>query len=100
MKYNDFCCDRMKFAICEHKKLIEYMPESRSYNFILGKNDKGTHWGFEFCPWCGTKLPSNLSDKWAETLKQEYNIIEPFWEDKQRVPPEFWIDEWWKKRGL
>ena len=41
-----------------------------------------------------------IIEKWDEILEKEYGITEPFFEDKDRVPPEFWTDEWWKKRGL
>lgn len=52
------------------------------------------------CPWCGTKLPKELSDEWYDTLETEYGIIDPTHKERAKVPAEFWTDEWWKKRGL
>jgi hypothetical protein len=33
-------------------------------------------------------------------LREEYGIKDPIFDDKDKVPPEFETDEWWKKRGL
>lgn len=53
-----------------------------------------------YCPWCGTHLPISLADTWYNVLEQEYNIKDPTHHDRDKVPPEFKTDEWWKKRGL
>ena len=54
-----------------------------------------------YCPWCGKKLPINLSDKWFEILKKEHGIDYPFDDpDRKNIPEEFKSDEWWKKRNL
>jgi hypothetical protein len=50
-----------------------------------------------FCPWCGTKLPENLRDKWFDTLLEEYDIEDPF-DEMHKVPEEFKSDKWWVKR--
>ncbi len=97
MKY---CCDIMEGHRTENSSLLEYNHAMRSSSFILYHDTHGTHQKFYFCPWCGNKLPENLNEKWDEILEKEYGITEPFFEDKDRVPPEFWTDEWWKKRGL
>ena len=83
----------------QKNSLLEYIPESRSYNFILYDHPHGTHQTLWFCPWCGIKLPEELGEEWGRILKEEFNIEEPFraWD---RVPSEFKSDEWWKKRGL
>ena len=54
----------------------------------------------KYCPWCGNKLPKELSEEWWDALEKEYGITDPRNKDKNRVPAEFWTDEWWKKRGL
>lgn len=53
-----------------------------------------------YCPWCGTQLPNRLSDEWYDVLSSEYGIEDPTDKDRDKVPPEFKTDEWWKKRGL
>jgi len=53
-----------------------------------------------YFPFCGTKLPFDLADKWYEVLEKEYGITDPSVNDYNKVPPEFRTDEWWKKREL
>lgn len=44
--------------------------------------------------------PTELSDEWYDILDKEYNIKDPVEDDREKVPPEFWTEEWWRKRGL
>jgi hypothetical protein len=77
--------------------IIDYYPPRRQYSTVHGK-ETGCY--IQYCPWCGTKLPTELSDEWYDTLEKEYGIISPIHDERKKVPPEFWTDEWWKKRGL
>nr|WP_253307484.1 hypothetical protein [Rickettsia endosymbiont of Ceutorhynchus assimilis] len=77
--------------------IIEYYPPHREYMTVHGK-DIGCY--IQYCPWCGTKLPKELSDEWYDILEKEYNITDPIGEERSKVPAEFWTGEWWKKRGL
>ncbi len=52
----------------------------------------------KFC--CDNKLPRNLDNEWSKILREEYGITDPNFDDKDKVPEEFYTDEWWKKRGL
>ena len=52
-----------------------------------------------FCPWCGSRLPDRLRDPWGEAL-EAVGIVDPFGEDRARVPAEFWTGDWWLARGL
>lgn len=100
-----FCCQNMRSDIrkssvifYKNKKLIiKYYPHDRQYNLMYSNTD-----GYQilFCPFCGKYLGENLSDKWWNILKQEYNITDPIDNERKKVPKEFWTDEWWKKRGL
>jgi hypothetical protein len=94
----EHCCDVMDYYIFEKDGLVDYVPEGRSYNFLID-SPNGTHQEMWFCPWCGTKLPEDLGEEWGRILKEEYGLEEPFrtWD---KVPPEFKTDEWWKRRGL
>lgn len=51
---------------------------------------------FNFCPFCGEKLPKNLDKQWYRALKG-LGFNEP---DDEDIPEEFKSDEWWKKAGL
>ncbi len=95
-----FCCDIMEYQAIYDKKVLDYDSSMRSYSIILYDNDTGDRLDIVYCPWCGYKLKTALHSEWDRILDEEYGIKEPFFEDKDRVPPEFWTDEWWKKRSL
>ena len=100
---NEFCCDAMDASINNYDKatpLIEYDKSTRNYDFLRFNHPNGTHQILYYCPWCGKKLPKELDEEWEDMLEEEYGITDPFDEDKDKVPKEFWTDEWWKKRGL
>ena len=101
-----FCCqnmlsDTLNGSIIFYKNklevIIKYYPRDRQYNMMYNNTD-----GYQilFCPFCGKYLGESLSDEWWATLEKEYNITDPIVDDREKVPPEFWTDEWWKKRGL
>ena len=69
----------------------------------------------EFCPLCGAKLPTSLSDEYHRELekvlgKEGYKALFYYKDegafkecpvlDRAKVPEEFKTDEWWIKRGL
>ncbi len=77
--------------------IVMYKPRVREY-LISHSEEVGTH--MEYCPYCGKKMPKTLWNEWYSILKKEYGIIDPLVDDEDKVPKEFWTDEWWKKRGL
>jgi len=102
-KQNKFCCEAMEASANNYDNatpLIEYRGYTRSYDFLRFKHPNGTHQKLWYCPWCGTRLPNELGEDWERLLKEEYGVDDPFDKDKEKVPSEFWTDEWWKKRGL
>lgn len=54
----------------------------------------------KYCPLCGTKFPSDLTEARRKILKKEYNIRVAFGTAEDNIPAEFKTDEWWKKRKL
>jgi hypothetical protein len=78
---------------------ISYYPRKRSYT-ISHSEELGTH--MEYCPYCGKKMPKELTDEWYDILEKEYGLIDvnPGDYHDKRIPKEFWTDEWWRKRGL
>lgn len=85
---------------------LQYIPDIRYYSMsapvsFIKKNVVWPSYVVKFCPYCGTKLPDDLVEKWMDILEQEYNIDDPY-DPKQKklIPEEFKTDEWWKKRGL
>ncbi|MCC8399752.1 MAG: hypothetical protein LN563_04205 [Rickettsia endosymbiont of Platyusa sonomae] len=110
MNMIDFCCKKMKQIIKEirDKNLIDHsiVYNKRYREFFVHFNEEAEQRDREmlmdifWCPWCGTKLPKGLSNEWWDILEQEYNIKDPSDSESDKVPAEFWTDEWWKKRGL
>ena len=104
-----YCCNNFEYYIKKGIEL-EYEAITRSYHMRLEDDEHMcTRQEIYYCPWCGSKLPTNLNMTWSSVLREEYGIRDPIlheYEDgstvggTQPVPPEFKTDEWWKKRGL
>ena len=96
-KYN-FCCDTMYEAI-EENKIVDYDAVVRNYGILFRKNRIKM---LSFCPWCGKKLPKNLTEDMYVIIEKEYGIpwIKADVFKYTNLPDEFKTDEWWKKRGL
>jgi hypothetical protein len=48
--------------------LIQYSPKFEEYGIIV--HDGGESYVvFQFCPWCGTRLPESKRDLWFDTLQ-------------------------------
>lgn len=75
-----------------------YFPELREYCFDIVEDDEYETFGY--CPWCGTKLPKNLTRTWVQILEEEFGVKNPLFAPQNRIPGEFRTDQWWKKRGL
>ncbi len=89
------CCKSMdNVSIRKILPQLYYDPCDRSY-YIESENKKSVY-VIEYCPWCGTKLPTYLGG-----VMVDY-ILEAGYEgfDDPNLPEEFKTDEWWKKRGL
>ena len=97
---NENCCSNMSYYMNDDKTLLEYESVGRGYYLIMHLSPNSTHQLIKYCPWCGKKLPDGLDELWEEVLEKEFGITRPFDEDKEKIPPEFKTDEWWKKRGL
>jgi hypothetical protein len=94
-----FCCNAMREGV-EDIGAIYYSKISRSYAILCPKSQDGTYATIKHCPWCGSRLPTDLDNQWFEVLETEYGLTDPCGDDEDKVPPEFHTDEWWKKRGL
>lgn len=93
------CCKEMTFFLEENKVAVNYSIKDREYSINL-KNSHAIQL-IKYCPWCGAKLPKELSDEWFRILEKEYGIECPLSkEENTKIPEEFKTDEWWKKRGL
>ena len=94
------CCEDMRRqveAVCDRHPdrqdcpdaLVGYTPRFREYGLIV--HDGGTSSvGIRFCPWCGSRLPESLRDRWLDEL--ERRGFDPWGEE---VPAEFMSSAWW-----
>lgn len=97
------CCKQMDFELaktCSHgherdecvDSLIKYIPKFDEYGIII--HDGGTAMSLiQFCPWCGSKLPSSRRDQWFAALEKQG--IDPLADE---VPAEFRTDAWFLRR--
>ena len=106
-KSNFYCCDAFWDYVEDGN--IEYNPVFREYIFFIKNTVRGPGSKEDlfrpsviiYCPYCGTKLPTNLCagdeyyDALEEALGKEFCDI-----TEDEIPEEFKTDEWWKKRGL
>jgi hypothetical protein len=79
--------------------LFWYSPRTRRY---INSHSKDIGSDITYCQFCGTKMAKELCDEWLDVLEKEYGLtdVSPGDYHDPRIPPEFWTDEWWKKRGL
>jgi len=96
----DFCCEEINSHLFRSDKNIselhlDYYPVFREYSIDYKEEFGGGNQLINFCPWCGSKLPSTLREKFFTTLKKEYNIEVGIGDYKQRIdiPSEFKSDE-------
>lgn len=100
------CCKSMDLFLEDSNIPILYSPIYREYSIPLlyKARTRGQITALQcimYCPWCDTKLPDSVRNKWFEVLEKEYNIDSPFDRDQEElIPSEFITDEWWKKRNL
>jgi hypothetical protein len=88
------CCDEMQRRLAEGEVAITYWDHFREYGIRV--LDGGTSSvTIDYCPWCGTRLPSQLRDQWFEVV--EALGLEP---DAPGLPSELRSGEWWRKRSL
>lgn len=97
----NYCCKKMSEFACQTKgnfnsdNIIYYSSQFDEYGIVI--HDGGNSFIiFNYCPWCGKKLPASKRDLWFEEIEAlgiEFPLI-------SKVPNEFETDEWWKKRNL
>jgi hypothetical protein len=93
------CCHWMEKFLQDSKVPLEYYPIAREYGIKL--RGSSAIQLFDYCPWCGSKLPGSLRDEFFNILKVEYGVYTDFdIKADPKISQEFKSDEWWKKRGL
>jgi hypothetical protein len=71
--------------------LVNYSSKFDEYGFIIHDGSRSTVI-IQFCPWCGTALPSSKRDVWLDTLI-DLGFDDPW---NQEIPQEFQSDQWFR----
>ncbi|MCV6639313.1 hypothetical protein [Candidatus Albibeggiatoa sp. nov. NOAA] len=88
-----FCCQQMKQFIELDDLPIIFTPKFREFG-ILYLDGGSAHQCINYCPWCGTKLPTSLRDQWCDIILDVLKL-EP---DDPNIPKKYLTDEWYKQK--
>jgi len=91
----EHCCETMSKHLQNRRVQIGYSPRVREYFIRLAYDVPDDSLRpvqlIQFCPWCGSKLPTSLRDEWCERM--EALGLEPLMD---QAPPELATDTWWR----
>jgi hypothetical protein len=90
----DQCCEEMLNAVRADDLPITYARRFRAWGINYQDGGSAVQ-SITYCPWCGTKLPSDLGDEWFARI--ERLGLEP---GDPRIPDEMQDERWWKAEGL
>ncbi len=102
---NQHCCQKLRSWMESERFPLVYNPKYRSYTLTTPqyyRRDREPYphsYQCDFCPYCGTKFPSDLGDLRYNILKNECGF-EGGSDEEKLIPKEFMTEEWWRKRGL
>ncbi|MCW8929097.1 MAG: hypothetical protein OQL19_02535 [Gammaproteobacteria bacterium] len=92
---NEHCCNELYEHVNNTDDAIRYIDKFREYGIEI--TDGGTAIQIiNYCPWCGSKLPSSLRDKWFDIIFDDLDLDGP---DDPGVPDKMKTDEWWNKKN-
>lgn len=106
----EFCCEDMKnnvwmpnqpnigeIALCYSAIFNEYGLLNSDYLFnedSLLCSDYLSMVPIGYCPWCGSRLPNSLRERWSSEL-ESLGYKPPLCDDT--IPIEYRSDAWWNK---
>ena len=86
-----FSCEQHSSPFDCPDAVVSYSPRFREYGLIV--HDGGTSTiGISYCPWCGTKLPESLRDRWFSEL-EALGYDDPAAQD---IPERYKTDAWYQ----
>jgi len=98
------CCKELSDTVSSENDPIEYISKFREYCVNIADYFEpfeefyfygSTLQSISFCPFCGTKLPKSLRNKWFSSMDK----LKIDASHEHLIPEEFRDDEWWKNRG-
>lgn len=88
---DQFCCERLDASLKARKSVLLSLPKVREFG--LRVLDGGSSCiTLLFCPYCGSKFPESLSDRWFEEI--ERLGLEP---GDAAIPDKYRTAEWWRE---
>ena len=87
------CCHDIEVHIKSGEVALFYNAKFREYGIAV--TDGGSSFQtITFCPWCGTRLPLSLRDKWFEVVCDQLGL-EP---GDKNIPAKYNSEEWWQDK--
>jgi hypothetical protein len=72
--------------------LIDYSAKFREYGLLIHDGGRSSI-GIAYCPWCGSRLPESLRDRWFAKL-ESLGFTDPLSQD---IPEDFKSEAWYRK---
>ena len=89
---SNLCCKEMETHVENKDVAITYNSKFREYGIAYLDGGSSVQL-IESCPWCGSKLPTSLRDKWFSEIGKLG--LEP---GDSKIPTEFNSDKWWVEK--
>ena len=87
----DFSCELHASPFDCPDALVAYSETFNEYGVIV-HDGGGSYVTIGFCPWCGTKLPESLRERWFSELEAQ-GFDDP---NVQDIPEKYKTDEWYR----
>src|SRR5947207_458015 len=84
------CCREMDAHLREKSMPIVYNQRFREYGIEILDGGASVQL-IEYCPWCGSTLPTSLRDRWFDRVRELG--LEP---ESSNLPEEMKSDAWWR----
>lgn len=105
-KKTQHCCQEMLRSIDDTYCPVVYKANIRDYQLslpmiYLKKNDWPINFRIDFCIFCGSQMPKNLTEQWwnlvYKKMGEEISLADE--EKLKKIPEDLRTDAWWKKRN-
>lgn len=95
-------CPSMTVLVDDPRFGVTYSPRVRRYALEergdRGPDDLRTVQRLDYCPWCGSALPSDLSEQWWDAVDAATGGTYELGDPLSTLPAELRTDAWWRGR--
>lgn len=96
---NRWCCERLEYATNSEELPVVYNAAFRTWGIEYRSGYGGGKLLLDYCPWCGERLPSRLTDVWFDRM-DSMGIDADLSMDNPAIPDEMRDERWWRSEGL